>query len=442
MKFAIVGGGSAYVPHLMHNLIARADRLYFDEIVLIDANETRLNIMADYCRRLTDGAGINTKIGRTTDLGAGVAGAKIVLSTIRPGGNELRALDERVAIENKVFGQETNGPAGFAFALRTVLPSIEIGKAVEEFAPDAYLLSTTNPAGIMTQAISTHTKAKVIGLCHGGISLEDHIAKNILDLEDSSRVKILYAGLNHLGVVYKVFVNGKEVPEEIMAGKLAEYNEKQPDSDRLEPEFIKLWKWPYFVGLYWHYWFHTDRMFRLHKNQEKVRGEEVKDLEAPLFEALQTANCWDDLPMSIRARGSTEVERKEMAQHAMAGYIRGVLAAMDGLINDTGEILALNVLNKGAIDDIDDDASVELSGIITSNGFRPFRVGKLPLETRGMMLATKAYETLTVKAAVEGSYELALKALMSHPLVRQYELAKKLLDRYLIVDKEYLPQFK
>ncbi|AEM77856.1 glycoside hydrolase [Thermoanaerobacter wiegelii] len=442
MKLAIIGGGSAYIPHLMHNLMLVHERLPFTDITLMDTNTERLNIMADYCERLVKRVGVKTKINRTTDLRAAIEGSKIVVSTIRPGGNELRAIDEKIAIKNGVVGQETTGPAGFAFALRCIRPSIEIGKTIEEVAPDAFLISATNPAGIITEAISRYTKAKVFGMCHGGITLDNKVARHFLKIDDPKRVKVIYAGINHLGVVLKVLRDGVEVPREEMVERIAEFFANQPLHDRIDPEFVRLWKWPYFVGLYWHYWYHTDRIFELERKREKTRGEEVVATQKELFEAIQHASHWDDLPLKMRARGSTELERKEMAESALAGYVRGMIATMDGLINDTREILALNVPNQGAIDDLDDEASIEVSGVLTRSGFMPFRIGKLPLEIRGLIVAVKTYETLTIKAAVEGSYEYALKALMAHPLVRQYELAKKLLDEYLIADKEYLPQFK
>ena len=443
MKLAIIGGGSTYTPHLTKNLLINREKLPFDTITLMDIDEKRLKIMTNFVKRMTEKHQVkDLRIEGTSDLEEAINDATIVLSTIRPGGNKLRAIDEKIAIKHGIIGQETTGPAGFAFALRAILPSIQIGKTIEKVAPKAWLINATNPAGIITEAIAKYTKAKVIGICHCGISLERKIAKHILSINDPQRVKIIYAGINHLGIILKVLLDGKEVPPEYMAKKLADFYAKQPLEDRLDPDFVLLWKWPFLVGLYWHYWFHTERMYKLQLKKRKVRGEEVEEIQEKLLKVLEKVSDWDEIPLELRARGSTELERKEMAEQALGGYIPGMIAVMNGLINNTKEILALNVQNNGSIEGIDDDAVVEVSGVITSSGFIPFRIGKLPLEIRGLIIAVKTYETLTVKAAVEGSYELALKALMANPLVRTYEKAKALLEDYLIADRKYLPQFE
>jgi len=96
------------------------------------------------------------------------------------------------------------------------------------------------------------------------------------------------------------------------------------------------------------------------------------------------------------------------------------------------------VLNQGAIDDLPADAAVEVPCLVDRMGPHPLRMGAIPLPIRGLIQAVKAYESLTVQAAVEGSKRVALQALMAHPLVRTWEVARPLLDDLLAANRRWI----
>lgn len=115
---------------------------------------------------------------------------------------------------------------------------------------------------------------------------------------------------------------------------------------------------------------------------------------------------------------------------------------VDSIYNNRNSIHVVNVLNNGAINGLPDDAVIECSAVIGSWGAKPLAVGELSNNIKGLLYQVKAYEQLTIDAAVEGNYDKALMALTNNPLVPDIGRAKSILDDILAVNAPYLPQFK
>ena len=445
MKLCIVGGGSTYNIGLFEAMSRKKEELPIETISLMDIDKERLTIMGNFLERMVRHKKFDWELSTTTDLEEGVVDSDFVISSIRPGGNYLRGVDEKISVKHGIIGQETTGPTGFAFALRTIVPSINIGKAVEKSAPEAWLISATNPAGIMTEAILNHTRAKALGICHCGIQMEHLLAQKVFRVKDPNRVKIIWAGINHLGFVLEILMDGRELPPDEIIPAFLEFNSKLPEYERIAPELIRAWRGPYFIpGPYWNYWFHQEKLLEHQRQEKTTRGDTVTGQQKNLFECLKDEKyrTWGDLPLEIRGRGSSKWEREESAETAFGGYIPGLIGVMDSIYNNKNELFALNVLNNGVIKALYDNASVEVSGILNKSGFHPFHIGELPPRILALIQPVKAYETLTIKAAVEGNYDLAIRALMAHPMVVSYDKAKALLNDFLKADKDYLPQFE
>jgi 6-phospho-beta-glucosidase len=122
---------------------------------------------------------------------------------------------------------------------------------------------------------------------------------------------------------------------------------------------------------------------------------------------------------------------EEVNTLAEEGYAGVALDLIEGLLGTRSQILILNVLNRGAIEGMPEDASVEIPVYVDAGMIRPFNVGTIPDECLGLMKQVKSYEQLTIQAAVEGSYEKALHALTIHPLVADETLAEKILNEYI-----------
>ncbi len=436
MKFGIIGGGSTYTPELVREL-CRHPRLRPTEIVLMDIDRERLDIVGNFIRRILEPEFPLVNVVLTEDRAEAITGSSYVISSIRPGGNEQRLFDEKIPFEMGLFPSETHGPGGFAFALRVLPPMVDIARDVARYAPDAWLVNVTNPTGMVSQAILQNTNAKSVGVCHAGITILPHIA-SVLGVP-VERISVRYTGLNHLGWITGVFLDGKELPRGKVALVFAD------EADRLnrsvefigDPDLYRLWRWPLWSLDYRATTYTWQQQVREYRERGKIRAQEVLEIEKTMLAVMSKSASLDELIRATPGRGGSRVEQGRM--YGPSGYTPGVLTTIDSLENDGNTLMALNVRNNGAISDLPDDVAVETSVIVRRDTIWPLAVGHLPPEIRGTVQIHKAYETLTIEAALRGSYEAALKALTIHPMVGNYDVARELLDKYLEAHREFLP---
>jgi len=441
MKIAIIGGGSTYNPPLVHALATKRKELPIDTIAFMDINLKVQNIIVNFIRRHLEKKGFSSiKLISTVDVAEAVADSDFVIITIRPGGNRLRAIDERIAIKYGLIGDETIGLAGFAFALRAIPHVIKIAREVEHNAPNSWILTVTNPVTVITEAIVRYTKTRVIGIMSP--IWKNKVAKWLG--VDSKRVRLLHVGHKHFGWFLKIWVDGKEVPVDEIVKKLADYCSKLSEHDWLDPAFVQDWRWPIpDLPMFFKYYFLTEIAHEYQKRRGMTRGEEVTALQEELLEYYSRCNTIDEIPERLFRRGSTEEERKEAAEHAGYGaFMPGVIEVMDAIINDRNCYECEAFPNTGSVEGFDNEAVLRLPAILNASGYHLIRVGKLPPEIDGILHLLKAHDLLTIEAALRGSRELALKALLMHPLVRTYTKAKPALEEILNVGgKEYYPAF-
>jgi 6-phospho-beta-glucosidase len=197
MKLTVVGGGGFRMPMVYGALLARRDRLPFDDVVLYDVDAGRLERIGAVLQGLAAEHGAAVPFTTTTDLDEAIEGADFVFSAIRVGRLEGRVVDESVPLALEVLGQETTGPGGICFALRTIPAVMEIAHAIAEKAPGAWLINFTNPAGMVTEAAQRVLGDRVVGICDSPAGLCRRVAKALG--EDPARMWFDYFGLNHLG---------------------------------------------------------------------------------------------------------------------------------------------------------------------------------------------------------------------------------------------------
>ncbi|EGR3415071.1 6-phospho-beta-glucosidase [Vibrio parahaemolyticus] len=431
IKLAIIGGGSSYTPELVEGVIKRLDYLPVKQIHFVDieSGAEKLEIIRGLAQRMVDKAGADIEIKADFDRRAAIKGADFVMTQFRVGGLAARANDERIPIKYDVIGQETTGPGGFAKALRTIPVILDICKDIEELAPNAWMLNFTNPAGLVSEAVSKHTKVKSIGLCNVPVSMEMMIAE-MMDCEPKE-LQLEFAGLNHLVWVHKAWLKGEDITQTVLekVGDGANFSMKNIWEEPWDPAFLKA------LGAipcpYHRYFYQADAMLAEEKQsagEKGTRAEQVMATENALFKLYQDPNL-DHKPKELEERGG-------------AYYSDASLNLVDSIYNNRNSIHVVNVLNNGAINGLPDDAVIECSAVIGSWGAKPLAVGELSNNIKGLLHQVKAYEQLTIEAAVEGNYDKALMALTNNPLVPDIGRAKAILDELLAVNAPYLPQFK
>ena len=225
--------------------------------------------------------------------------------------------------------------------------------------------------------------------------------------------------LNHLGFATRVIVNGQDRTQEAVQAVADRWN--------MDGEWLRT------LGVipasYLRYFYHSDEVVAEYRQPgHRTRGEVVKEIEAELLRQYSDP-ALAGKPELLNRRGG-------------GGYSDVAIAAMESIYHNRGDRQIVQVLNGGAVDDIPADASMELSCLVDQVGPHPVRVGALPLQVRGLIQAVKAYESLTVQAAVEGSRRTVMQALMAHPLVPSWGVASPMLEELLEANRPWLSWVK
>ena len=448
LKVTIIGGGGVRTPLLIYGLAQAQDLLQIGQLTLYDLDGDRAETMASLGREILRQSNAGFKIRVRAQLEDAAADADFVLSSIRVGGIAARARDERIAIEHGLAGQETTGPAGVAMALRTIPVTLRHARTVEHVAPAAWFINFTNPAGLITQALQQHTKLRVIGICDTPIELFHNIAEAAG--EALGEMVFDYAGLNHLGWVRRVTLRGEDITERLLGE--TELLRRIYPTGLFDPELIQALR---LIPTEYLFFYYSQR--KAHENQLRAgasRGEELKRLNADLFQRLGRADARDGLAayrayllqrnasymkLEAQAGSAFEVAKEDYDPFETAtGYHRIAVDVMSGLVSERSRLVVVNVRNGGAIDDLEADDVVEVPCEIDRDGPRPLRTGRLPDSVRGLVQAVKAYERTAIQAAITGSGRLAQLAMLEYPIIGQWELAGKLRTSLIGGDMEHL----
>lgn len=419
------------MPELIEGIIIRYPQFPVTELALVDVDSGRekVGIIADLARRMLKRKGLeHVVVSVHFTLDDAIRGAKFVLTQLRVGQLAARAADERLGLKYNLLGQETTGVGGFAKALRTIPVIMEVARQVEQLAPDAFILNFTNPAGIVTEAVSRYSRAKIIGLCNVPINMQ-HMITGMLGARPDE-VKLQFAGLNHMVWVHHVMQGSQDVTRKVI--------EMLCDGKTLTMNNIKELPWPpaFLRALkaipcpYHRYYWQTPSMLaeEIEAAQTKgTRAEQVMKVEQELF-ALYADPALDKKPEQLSFRGG-------------AYYSEVAVDLISAIHNNQGREMVVNTRNNGAIHGLDDDAVVETNCIIDARGAHPLTFGTLPPAMNGLTQQVKAFEKLTIEAAVHGCRDSALLALVTNPLVGNVADAGALLEEVLTLNRQWLPQF-
>ncbi len=452
MKLTIIGGAGVRVPLVTNGLFRDDTAVTVDELSLFDTDPQRGTTIARIAAAMARRAGGSLLVSRPRTLEEALQGASFVLSSIRVGGIGGRVQDERIALEHGLPGQETVGPGGFALALRTIPALLDYARRVAELAPQAWMINFTNPVGIMAEAfIREGVSARCIGVCDTPREQFLHVAEALgIPLETAF---FDYLGLNHLGWIRSVLVDGRDVLPELLA--LDEALDTAYPAPLFSKAFLRS------LGLlpteYLYYYYSTHEAYRRTAAAGNTRGGLIQELESRLMRSVAEAGCNEaeildayDLYLASRNASYMAIETGEALEtgaigaardklyQSAAGYERIALDVMSAIHNNQPRIMPVDIANQGAIQDLDSETAVEVPCTIDSNGARPMSAGRLPGQVRELLLQVKEFECLTVNAAQHGSRSLAIDALTANPLVKRRELAERLVDAYKSAHSHWL----
>jgi 6-phospho-beta-glucosidase len=435
VKLVILGGGGFRVPLVHASLLADPDRLV-DELVLQDVHVQRLRAIAAVLDQQAQGAAWRPKVRMVTSLPDALAGADMVFSAIRVGGLQGRSLDERIPLRHGLMGQETVGPGGICYGLRTVPVAMEIAAQVAKLAPDAWVINFTNPAGMVTEAMSSVLGDRVIGICDSPVGLCRRVAAALGVSADSASFD--YVGLNHLGWLRSVTVGGRDRLPELFDDETALTSFEE--GKLFGAQWLRTLR--AVPNEYLHYYYFARETLEQMHQQETTRGEFLRGQQRTFYERID-----QDPTAALRLWQETRSERENtylregraaagMGERAAcdmdgAGYEQVALRLMNSIAGNRQDKLILNVRNRGVVAGMADDSVVEVPCLVDANGPRPLGTSPLDPHSLGLILQVKATEQAAIRAATSRSRSDALFAMATHPLVDSVAAAAQTLDEYV-----------
>jgi 6-phospho-beta-glucosidase len=455
VKLTILGAAGVRTPLVLQSIIARQQQVGLTELALMDIDPRRLGLTQALCRALIPEDAIPFPVTWTQDARAALHGADFVITTFRVGGMESRVIDEQVPLKYGVLGQETTGPGGFAMALRTIPVALGYVQMIREEAPGAWLLNFTNPAGIVTEAIVNEGGyERAVGICDNPAAMWRAAAAWLGCAPADLLVE--YFGLNHLGWVRAIIRDGHDLLPQMIDYITAHAEDHLPGLP-FEPGFVQL------LGMipneYNYFYDNTAQALGNLQRAGQSRAQQIMPFNVELYETLDQL-CQEGAPadpmraaylayldqrhgtyMSIETGHKHELppELQGQMDASAEGYSGVALGSIEALRSPSGGLAILNVPNRGALPGMANDDVVEVTCYVGHGAIRPLAVGAVPDHVLGLLKRVKAYERLTIQAACQGSYELALKALAVHPLVPSLGVARAILDDYRQQHGAYFP---
>ena len=428
MKITVIGGGSTYSPELVSGFLERIEQLPVSELWLMDIDPQRLEIVGGFAKRMVNAKGNPFKIILSSDLRQAIAGASYVITQLRVGMMPARRNDEYLGKRHGLIGQETTGVGGMAKALRTIPVILGIAREMQTSAPGAYLANFTNPAGLVTEALSRYAPAvPSVGVCNVGITTKMRILQ---DLEkrlgqpiDPEHAQLNTLGLNHLTWHRGFTVDGEELWPQVFTGYVESMRDDPTpawDPDTLEALGM-------IPNYYLEYFYYTDHKLKLQEAWPPSRAEAVMEIEESLLRSYANPALVEP-PPDLMKRGG-------------AYYSTLATQLITSHYNDLGQVHIVNIPHRGAVPGWPADWVVELPARVDRQGIHPLPAEPLPPTCFGLVTQIKMYELLTVEAAVHGDRKAAYQALLAHPLGPQADRAQEVLDDILETNRPYLPQF-
>ena len=451
MKLTVLGGGGVRMPAFVRAVLSGGANV-FDEISLFEPDPARRATTGRLAVELAGALGHPGTVTQTADPGEAFSGASFVFSAIRVGGDQGRVIDEQVALQRGLVGQETTGPGGAAMALRTIPVVLSYCEALARYSPEAVLINFTNPAGIITQAISLYGGVPAVGVCDTPNGTLERLGEFLSARPEA--VESEYSGLNHLGWITSFRVDGQERIDEL----LDRYDELRQFDHRFaafDSDMVRR------VGAlpteYVFYYYDAQRYVTSVAHAGSSRGQDVLRLNEELlggigraFEKGDVEDAWAtySLLLGVRSdtymRTDTEGESHQtearslraaeghagLAEAQIGGYEGVALQVIAGLSSRRPADVIVNTRNGSSMPFLESDDVVEVRALVDGSGIQPTAAGELPRSARGLVTQMKEYERTLVEAAVTGDAGLAEIALSLHPLVPGITEARELLSEY------------
>jgi len=442
VKITIVGGGSAYMTSMFSSLarFARQGGLAGSEIALLDIDAEAVELMGRWAQAVVARTGLPLRFTYGTDPSA-LDGADFVLSTFRTGGLEGRYLDETIPLKYGQLGNETVGVGGTFMALRTVPEAVKLVEEIRKRCPKAWLINYTNPTHMVTEASILAGHERSLGLCDGVYGVKWLMCKLLgLPIAQAGQIEAYVAGVNHCTWALRLVHRGQDLYERMdelidradLSGKggyetIADgpLNEVEVDACRLYRLYGLLPGSIYYARYYYNLGKLMDHLTRVdHQHRSRWLQQRAQEKRRSIRSQLDSGE------VDFAAVDAEDASHGDQA-----------IGTIHAIANDTHELETVNVLNRGAVPNLPDDAVVEVACILGTQGALPVAAGALPASLEGMLRDAHDFGRLSVKAAMSGDRRLVLQAGLAHPAHRDLDTLRKIVDELFEAHRAYLPAF-
>ncbi|MGO2266459.1 MAG: 6-phospho-alpha-glucosidase [Vagococcus salmoninarum] len=436
-NIVIVGGGSTWSPGILKALTKHQDIFPFNKITLYDIDEERQAVIGEFGKILFTEETPEIEFSYTTDKKEAFTDVDFVFCQMRTGGYPMREKDEKLPLAMGIIGQETCGPGGFAYGLRSIRDMIELVNDVRELSPEAWILNYTNPAAIVAYALNKvfPNDHKILNICDQPVNLLRSFGRLIN--RDYNTFEPTYFGLNHFGWFTHIYDDKgidllPEIRDYTLKNGFLPVDAEQRDQSWLDTYAMvedMLHDFPdYLPNTYLQYYLYPE--YKLGQlDPEHTRANEVMNgREKRVFEECRRI-----------AKVGTAKDSHIVHNDAHGDMIVEVAASIYGNLRKTFIVI---VPNNGIVSNLSDDVMIEVAASLGANGPAPYAVGEIGTFYKGLIEGQHAYEKLTCEAYLEKSYTKALQALTLNRTVGDAKKARKILDSLIAANQDYWPELK
>ena len=428
----IAGAGSARVPALVGNLIEMKERFPLTKIIFYDIDNERMEKMQAYDELVLKTYSPEVEVVFTTDMDVAYCHTDFVFCQMRVGKGKMRSYDEKMPLKYGLVGQETCGPGGFSYGMRSLGAMKEMVEKVRSYSKDTWILNYTNPAAIVALGLDRlfPDDKRILNLCDQPFSLMKSFAKILEVPQETLRAR--YFGLNHFGWFTDLFDTAgnnyfDQLRDYLKNHDFKPFNAEQRSKSWLDT-YVRVNKYmqyfdEYIPTTYLQYYFFPDEIVQ-ESNPHYTRVDEARDSrEKEVFEVCG------------QAVGRDTMDGITMLTNGVFGKL--MVEVAESIAYDLHNEFIVLVKNNGIIPNFEKDAIVEVAGTIGKNGAEGYYFGNIDMFYKGLMENQYAYESLTVDAFIEQDYKKALEALTLNRTVIAPEKAKAILDDFQSVSKDY-----
>jgi alpha-galactosidase len=436
-KFVLVGAGSAmFTRGLVADLVKRGKEA---ELALVDIDPKALVVAKGLAQKMIALREAPITVTASTDRRDVLAGATAVICTIGVGGR--RAWEQDVFIPRKHGIYQPVGdsvmPGGTSRALRMIPPMVAIARDVLDLAPDALFFNYGNPMAPVCRAVRKATGAEMVGLCHGVHHVSQYLAA-ALGVEPA-RVSYSAVGMNHFTWFTEVRVDGQDATPQLRAVAERKVAQHPAAGDGEDPSPFS-WQLLLLFGAFpacqdRHV---TEFFPHCFAGKGSYYG---KTLGIDSYSFEQTIAGGDRIYEEMgRLATSSKPLPKGYLRH-FSGEHEQVIEIIEHIRGGAAKVYSANLPNRGQVPNLPAEAIIESPAVTTTAGLRPITQPPLRPALAGALATRLAWVEVVVEAALEGSREKFIQALVLDGAVRSIEAAAKLADDLLAAQTAYLPQF-